>query len=188
MPHKNHLTTAHALWLPHLKPGSTVIDATAGNGHDALFIAKHLLHQACTELICIDIQEKALLATKTRLSSLPTNLLSKITYIHGSHASLPPMRHPLSLIVYNLGYLPGSDKTVTTRVDTTLESVKNSLNTLAPGGLISLTLYPGHREGKEEYQILIPFLKALSPKKFQLSHPSISNTEHSPKLFVIKSI
>ena len=54
------------------------------------------------------------------------------------------------LIVYNLGYLPGSDKLLTTKTSSTLLSVEKALSLIAPNGAISITCYPGHEEGKKE--------------------------------------
>ena len=189
MNRKNHLTLAHELWRPQFKEGASFIDTTAGNGHDALFIAQEALTLPNTHLTCIDIQEKALQATKKRLTeALPQSQLSKITYVHASHETLPKTPTPPSLILYNLGYLPGADKSLTTTASSTLNSLKQALRALAPGGLISLTFYPGHDEGKREYTLILPFLKKLSPQHFSLSAPFISEIEHAPKLYIIRKI
>lgn len=189
MNRKNHLIIAHELWRPQFKQGASFIDATAGNGHDALFIARAALALPATHLTCIDIQKQALEATRKRLTEhLPDTLLSKITYVHASHETLPTTPTPPSLILYNLGYLPGADKSLTTTASSTLGSLKQALQVLAPGGLISLTFYPGHDEGKREYDLILPFLKKLPPHHFTLSAPFISEIEHAPKLYMIRKI
>lgn len=186
MNRKNHLSLAHELWRPQFKQGASFIDATAGNGHDALCIAREALTFPGTHLTCIDIQEKALKATQKRLAEhLSIPILSKITYVHASHETLPTTPTPPSLIIYNLGYLPGADKSLTTTASSTLSSLKQALQILAPGGLISLTFYPGHDEGKCEYHLILPFLKKLPPLQFTLSSPFISDIEHAPKLYII---
>lgn len=46
-PHSTPLPTAvrwvHAILEPRLLPGDLVVDATAGNGHDTLFLAQRVL-------------------------------------------------------------------------------------------------------------------------------------------------
>lgn len=51
------------------------------------------------------------------------------------------------LVAFNLGYLPGGDKTIITEPRTTLEALKVSKDILMPGGLISLVVYVGHPGG-----------------------------------------
>jgi tRNA G37 N-methylase Trm5 len=186
--YKNHLTVAHERWKDQCKPNTTVIDATAGNGHDALFIAKSLLENPDTELICIDIQKKAIESTQERLSILPPSQSSKIVYIQNSHCQLPKSLFPIRLITYNLGYLPGADKTLTTRVASTIKSLQSGLSLLCPGGMISLTIYPGHEEGQKEFAALIPFLKGLNSTLFSVEKPLNPSSPKAPQLFIITRI
>ena len=57
---------------------------------------------------------------------------------------------PVKAWVYNLGYLPGSDRSVTTQTEDTLSSIRQARDRTARGGLICVTLYVGHEGGKEE--------------------------------------
>ena len=84
----------------------------------------------------------------------------KIKLIHSSHTTFPEeiKSGTVRLIVYNLGYLPGSDKALTTKVETTLESINHAQRLIMEGGVISVTCYPGHPEGKkEEEELQAPF-------------------------------
>lgn len=188
MSYKNHLTVAHERWKDQFKPNTTVIDATAGNGHDALFIAQSLLEKPDTELICIDIQKKAIESTRERLSKLPPFQNSKIVYVHGSHCQLPKPLFPIRLITYNLGYLPGSDKILTTQVESTLKSFKSALSALCIGGMISLTIYPGHEEGQKELETLTPLLRGLDNAFFSVEKPLNPSSSKAPQLFIITRI
>ena len=161
---ESHLTYAHKVWLEGVKVGDIAIDATAGNGHDALFLAQAILSETAGELHCIDVQKEAIDATRHRLKeNLSPEAFARATFHHTSHATLPYCRP--QLIVYNLGYLPGSDKSLTTKVATTLQSVKNAFDILAEGGLISITCYPGHPEGKRRakhcfsFQVIFAMLR-----------------------------
>lgn len=51
------------------------------------------------------------------------------------------------LIAFNLGYLPGGDKGMITRSETTLLALEAAKRILMPGGLISLVVYVGHPGG-----------------------------------------
>jgi len=66
----------------------------------------------------------------------------------------------INLIVYNFGYLPGGNHAITTKSKTSIESLKQAMALLTPGGVISLMLYPGHDEGKVEAQIIESYLKS----------------------------
>ena len=51
------------------------------------------------------------------------------------------------LVAFNLGYLPGGDKTITTVSETTQLALEATKKILIPGGLISLVVYVGHPGG-----------------------------------------
>ncbi|MCB1071735.1 MAG: class I SAM-dependent methyltransferase [Chlamydiia bacterium] len=173
------LTFAHEEWKKHLRPGDRAIDATCGNGHDTLVLSKLNL----SHLYVFDIQEKALQATQNRLGPQ-----KNISYHLGCHSLLSGVEAPIHLIVYNLGYLPGGDKSLTTQTSTTLKSLEKGLNLLSPEGLISITLYPGHPEGKREEEALLAHTSTFSPKNFQVSHHQVLNRSKAPSLLLIKKI
>jgi hypothetical protein len=52
--------------------------------------------------------------------------------------------------IFNLGYLPGGDKTITTTQSNTLRALEATSTLLAPGGILSIVCYPGHPEGAAE--------------------------------------
>ncbi|MDN3509264.1 MAG: class I SAM-dependent methyltransferase [Candidatus Neptunochlamydia sp.] len=173
------LTFAHEEWKKHLRPSDRVIDATSGNGHDTLVLSKLNL----SHLYVFDIQEKALQATQNRLG-----FQKNISYHLGCHSLFSGVEAPIDLIVYNLGYLPGGDKSLTTQSATTLKSLEKGLNLLSPRGLISITLYPGHPEGEREAKALLAHVATFSPKNFQYSHHRVVNRPKAPSLLLIKKI
>ncbi|HEY4255304.1 MAG TPA: class I SAM-dependent methyltransferase [Chlamydiales bacterium] len=176
---KPHLLLAHQLWESHLKPTDLAIDMTVGNGHDTLFLVK-LLPEG--QVIGFDIQEKAIEATRTRTEghSLRVQLFSC------SHTELKNISLPDSprLIVYNLGYLPGGDHSITTQVDTTLESLDDALALLDLGGALSITCYPGHDEGKREEEAV--FAWAKSQDGVNVSIHQWLERERAPSLVWVK--
>lgn len=173
---------AHQFWQNHLSFNDAVIDATCGNGKDSLFLA-NLLKPLNGILLCIDIQEKAIEKTKILLQNE-----SHVFYYQQSHETLPDIaeNHPLKLVVYNLGYLPSGDKSLTTQVESTLKSIESALNKIAPGGVISITCYPGHLEGKKEQDFLLEMLSKLDPLNWSFSTFFWPNRNASPSLFFVQ--
>lgn len=181
---QSHLDLTKKIWSSLIQGPSTVIDATLGNGKDAAFLI-HLLEKfPNSHFYGLDIQETALIETKKEVGNLP-----KWAALYcQSHATFPPEITPASaaLLVYNLGYLPGGDKAITTQTSTTLQSVEAGLSLLQSGGIISITLYPGHEEGKREAEALIDWGKALSPKEWSVSYLQFTNRKASPALLLIQ--
>lgn len=172
-----HIQLAHEIWKRKLKKGAYVIDATCGNGHDSLFIAKNLPEG---RLDCYDIQNEAISATKKRLEGY-----SNVNFFLKSHIDIEAVKL-VDLFVYNLGYLPGGDKGLTTLSDVTLASIKKNKEILAPNGLLSITLYPGHPEGRIEQEILIHYATSLDSKDYVVSHTKRLGSPLAPSLLIIE--
>ena len=178
---------AHNLWKDLLKPCDLVIDATCGNGKDSLVLAQLLLPQN-GRLFCIDIQEKAIENTKTLLKKELLAFYPFVEFYRQSHEIFPPIPsgQTVKLIVFNLGYLPMGDKSITTQVDSTLQSISNALDILSPNGLLSITCYPGHAEGKKEQEALLETLSKLNPRLWCFTTFFWPNRTSSPSLFLVQ--
>ena len=163
-----HISFTQALWKKHLNPLDLVIDATCGHGLDAVFLS-HLP----VSLVLIDIQLEAINSSRKNLAHR-----QDIAFYHQSHTHFPSLPKPPRLIVYNLGYLPGGNKRLTTQRESTLMSLQAALDLLAEDGLISMMCYPGHEEGA---------LEAIAIKKFVQHHPHkvISFFENPSSPFLI---
>lgn len=183
----SHLDLAPYYWQKVLQEGDWAIDATCGNGKDSVKLAKLLTQTG--GLISLDIQEKALEnANQLFLSQLTTEERSRIHLFCSSHETVPEMAEskPIRLIVYNLGYLPGGDKQLTTLTETTLISIKKSLTTISTKGLLSITCYPGHPEGAKEQKELIHFATTLKSDVWNIIHHIWPNRPKSPSLLIIQ--
>lgn len=184
---QSHLDLPHSYWKEVVKPGDTVIDATCGNGHDTLFLAKIALTDNSGHVFALDIQKTALQNTTTYLKeNLPPQHFSRIHFHETCHSTFPETQNTVKLIVYNLGYLPGGDKGLTTRVNSTLSSLKNAMRLLADGGVISITCYPGHAEGRKEEEALLKKLQSLPPFEWQCSHQCWINRKEAPSLLILQ--
>lgn len=175
---KPHLVYAHRYWEGLVCPGDSVIDATLGNGQDTFFLAGLLKGRG--QLVGYDIQQEALNKTQQRLSTLPKNEQEIIFLKHQSHASFD--ESGVRLIVYNLGYLPGGNKGLTTLAETTLQSVAHALTIVKSGGAISITCYPGHEEGYREQNEIINFLKNIPSSDWNICFHQWLNRPSSPTL------
>jgi predicted methyltransferase len=148
-----------------VKQGDCVIDATCGNGHDTLLLA-NLVGQT-GRVWAFDIQQQAVEATAARLTA--AGGFDTVSLIHGSHERMAEQCHgPVTAIVFNLGYLPGGDRNVITRPETTLAGVEQSLELLAPGGIVAITVYPGHEGGDQERTALEERVSQLSPGSYHV--------------------
>lgn len=183
-----HLHKAHSIWKEVVQQGDSVIDATCGNGNDTLILANLALTPFSGSVLAFDIQESALEMTKSKLKeNVSSQMYNRITFHCACHSEFSShvMAESITLIVYNLGYLPGGDKSLTTKVETTLNSIRTALSLIKPHGLISITCYPGHEEGKKEESALLDFLRELDPKKYQCEYISWVNRPISPTLLII---
>lgn len=186
-----HLALAHSYWRSHLQPGDIAIDATCGNGHDSFALANLLLNHPEGLLIGFDIQPEALKKTELLLKkSLPEDHLNRIFLHQRCHSEIDeaPLPRPPALIVYNLGYLPGADKRITTQTASTLTSLQKAACLIREKGAISVACYPGHPEGKLEEEALLAWAQSMPSEKWLVCHHRWLNRHNAPSLLWIQKI
>ncbi len=165
----------------YIKPGDVVVDATAGNGHDTLVLAK--LAGTAGKVYAFDVQPLALEQTKTLLEK--EGFFHNCTLVLDSHENMGSYipeheKKGLSAVVFNLGYLPGGQKEMTTQNGATLAAVEQALHLIRIGGIVAVTMYPGHPEGAAERESLLRFAKNLSQKTYHTAYLSFPNQKKSP--------
>ncbi len=186
---QSHLDLAHSYWSRLVQPGDTVIDATCGHGYDTLKICQLALSINKGKVYAFDIQNQAIESARQYINAhLPLDLRQQIFFQQCCHSLFPSEISPSSvrLIVYNLGYLPKGDKTCTTRLDTTLQSLNQAQHLLQPGGILSVTCYPGHPEGAIEQEAILHYAALFSPQEWSCCHHSWLNRQQSPTLLIIQ--
>jgi predicted methyltransferase len=130
-----------------VRSGGTVIDATAGRGHDTLYLAGLVGSEG--RVFAFDTQADALQSTSLLLEK--AGLADRVTLIEDSHEEMKKyVSGPADAVIFNLGYLPGGDHLYVTKPDTTVRALHTALDLLRPGGRIGLVIYPGHPGGTEE--------------------------------------
>ena len=177
------LETAHAVWKRHAGP--LMLDATAGNGHDTVFLAE--LAGEGGMVLAVDRQEEALARSAALLRQ--RGLERRVRLTRGDHADmvallareLPDAEALLDLAVFNLGFLPGSDKRVATSAATTLTALEAVWGRLRPGGLLSVHAYSGHPGGADEAKAVGDRMRALPWREAHVSACSQWNKARSPE-------
>lgn len=156
-------------------------DFTAGNGNDTLYLAKRI---GGGRVYSFDIQKAAVDSTGELLSK---NNVENVTLINDSHANaLQYIHEPLSVVMFNLGYLPGGDKTVHTMRESTIIAVRAAMELIVKGGRIIIMVYPGHEEGFLEGDMLTKELGLLDRKKWFCAKFSLLNSPESPFVIIIE--
>ena len=163
------------------------IDATAGTGKDTVFLAKLVGEKG--RVISMDIQEMAIEQTKKRL--LKERLSDRAEVVLDSHAHMDKsaQKDSVSLIMFNLGYLPGGDHSLSTKADTTIEALEKGLNLLHEGGMISLLIYSGGDSGFEEKKQVLAWLRELTDDKYTVLVEAFYNKPNNPPLpvYILKN-
>jgi len=178
---------AHATVRGVVRPGDAVIDATAGNGHDTCFLAE--LTGPHGVVIAFDVQADAIQRTRERLKQ---NDLHGVTTLQRNHAELKSavpgsLHRRVSAVMFNLGYLPGGDKSVVTVPETTVHGICAALDILRPGGVVTIVVYPAHAGGAAETRHVEQLLNSLVANEFSTETiQSTPATASSPRLHIVK--
>lgn len=141
------------------------MDATCGNGHDTLLLARLVGPEG--RVWGFDVQETALTATARLLEG--EGCREQAELVSAGHERLAEfVTGPLAAVVFNLGYLPGGDKGCVTRPPATLAALNQASELLAPGGRICIVLYTVHPGGAEEAEAVGSWAAGLPPKEFHV--------------------
>jgi hypothetical protein len=176
---------AHDAWSQILREGDVCVDATSGNGHDALFLAQAVGPSG--QVYAFDLQSAAIESTRNTVEqALPPESRPTMHYLPQCHSSLHEVvgSHKARLVAFNLGYLPGGDKSVITRQESTLAAVEAAFEVLHPGGLLSILAYTGHDNGPEEYAAVASLLEQLPPKYWVSTQIKVMNRPTAPVLLL----
>ncbi len=164
-----------------LPAGGTVVDATMGNGKDTLWLAELVGSQG--KVIAFDVQQEALERTRARLED--GQMLDRVRLVCDGHQNVDKyVETAIDVAVFNLGWLPGGDKQITTFVSTTLQAADGCLALLKPSGLLSICAYPGHEEGEREAAALVDWAKNLDPRRYDCMLQTYLNKPAKPPLLL----
>ncbi len=152
-----------------IEPGDLAIDATVGNGLDTLFLARQV--GPAGHIAGFDIQQSAIEHTLSQLQTAGCSERVNM-YVSGHQHMLQELNDAwhgkVQAVMFNLGYLPGGDKQLTTRVDSTLTALQQARQLLRPGGVISIIAYRGHAGGLQESTRVADWLASLPTEQYRL--------------------
>lgn len=167
-----------------IREGDTVVDATMGNGKDTLFLCD--LVGSSGHVYAFDVQAEAVERTRERVRE--AGFEARTTLLLAGHETMAAhVKGPVQAVMFNLGWLPGAEHMVTTRTETTIKAVSAALDLIAPGGIVTVCVYPGHEEGTRELEAMKAYVSALSVRAFNVLHHHFANASpQTPQLFLIQ--
>jgi len=156
---------AQRLILDAIAEGDTAIDATAGNGHDTLFLAKAV--GPAGRVLAFDIQEAAIAASRIRIEE--AGFSESVELFQESHAGMAAYaaERSVAVIMFNLGYLPGADHSVATGGDT-IAALEAATTLVRDGGVLSVVCYPGHDGGDSEAALVEQWMTTLPARGWRV--------------------
>ena len=187
------LEMAHWMLKDIIKTNDVVVDSTMGNGYDTQFLA-----ELGANVYAFDVQEEALNATEKRLddAGIKNQIFEKnlsklltepsVNLVLSGHEKLSEyVKEPIKAAIFNLGYLPKTDKSVVTKADTNLTALDALTNQLVVGGRIAIMIYYGHEGGMEEKNAVIKWTSSLPQKDWEVTSYAPLNQIHTPPILVL---
>lgn len=167
---------SHFIIKDFLENKVVAIDGTLGNGFDTDFLSNNF-----EKVYSFEIQKEACDKYKERNKS-------NVEVINDSHHLFKDyVKDDVDCIMYNLGFLPGGNKSVTTMHTTSLQSIKDGLEMLKSGGIMTICIYKGHAEGAIEETCILSYLSSLPKNKYGvMSHNYLNRADTAPLLLVIE--
>ena len=178
---KRPLEMAHDFLAQVVTKDDVVVDATMGNGHDTLFLAK-----LAKQVYAFDIQEQALEKTSQRIQEAG---LSNAELILQGHETVDQFVTEVKAAIFNLGYLPSADKSIITQPQTTLEALEKLCRMLVKGGRIAIMIYYGHEGGDIERDAVLDFVSQLPQQEYTATiYRTLNQINNPPFLVMIEKL
>ncbi|XP_073004898.1 tRNA (mnm(5)s(2)U34)-methyltransferase, chloroplastic [Typha latifolia] len=181
---------AHVVWRSIVQKGDIVVDATCGNGHDTLALLKMIADESGKGCVYgIDIQESSIKSTAYMLEKSADaherKLVKLFSVCHSKIEDIVPNNAPVRLVAFNLGYLPGGDKTIITTSQTTELALQAASRLLGHDGLISIMVYVGHPGGRDELEVVQSFASSLPVETWVSCKFEMLNRPTAPVLVLL---
>ena len=178
---KRPLEMAHDFLAEVITKEDIVVDATMGNGHDTLFLAK-----IAKQVYSFDIQKQALEKTSQRLLEAG---LTNVELILQGHETVDQFVREAKAGIFNLGYLPSADKSIITQPQTTIEALEKLCHLLVKGGRIAIMIYYGHEGGDIEKDAVMDFVSQLPQQEYTATiYRTLNQINNPPFLVMIEKL
>ena len=172
---------AQTLLRMSVAEGDIAVDATAGNGHDTVFLAEIVGPNGY--VYAFDVQKEAVDSTLLRV--LDHYFEDRVRVLNRGHEEVDQyINQEIGAAIFNLGYLPGSDHSIGTKPNTTVEAIEKLLKLLKVGGMIVLVVYHGHEGGKEERDEVIRYVSELPQKYVHVLRYEFINQKNDPPFII----
>jgi len=182
------LDYAHVLATRALDAGGVAVDATVGNGHDTVALARAVGEEG--RVLGFDVQAEALESARSRLAA--ADVAAEVDLIQAGHEELgqhlpDDLLGHVGAVTFNLGYLPGSGSDLTTAPETTVPALDAATRVLRPGGVVTVVVYTGHEGGEEEAKAVDAWAAGLSQEQFHaLSYRFVNQQNDPPRLVAVE--
>lgn len=177
---KNAVLLAKNILKDSLNIGDKVIDATLGNGNDALFLAQLVGNEGF--VYGFDVQQIAIDNSNARLES---NGIENYELILDGHENMDSyIKDDISGIMFNLGYLPKADHNITTLYENSSKAIKKGINLLKKNGIMTVAIYSGHDAGKIEKEGLLNDLQSFDQKYVNVLKMEFINQRNEPPILI----
>lgn len=178
---KNCLHQSHDFINKAVRSGDVVIDATAGNGNDTLFLAD--LVGTGGKVYSFDIQDCAIENTRKKLEF--SRLQDRVELIKDGHQSMNLyVKEKVKAVMFNLGYLPGGNHSIGTCGHTTVTALEKSMELLDEKGVISIVVYYGGDSGVKEKEQIMHYISRIDFRKFAVMKTEFVNQINCPPILV----
>lgn len=184
------LDLAKRLTADALSGGGYAVDATVGNGYDTVHLARHVGMGG--HVYGYDVQAEALAAARRRLEA--SGCRERVTLTLAGHEHLGEtlpggVRGNIRAVMFNLGFLPGGDKSCITLPETTLAALEAACRVLAPGGVLTIVLYSGHGGGQEEAEAVTAWASGLDARAFMVvAYGPVNQHNAPPQLIAVEKL
>ena len=157
------------------------LDATAGNGHDTQFLAD--LAGCGGQVYAFDVQEAAVRMTRKRLAE--AGLADRVVLFHAGHERLADLLQGVRFCasMFNLGFLPGSDKRIVTGRESSLVALGAALS--MTDVLLTVHAYTGHAGGEAECRAVLDFFAALPRDAWRVQYVTDGNKKKRREWLVL---
>lgn len=165
---------SHNIISSFLENKNVAIDGTLGNGYDTDFLADNF-----KKVYTFDIQKEACDSYKEKNKE-------NVNVICDSHHLFKQyVNEEVDCIMYNLGFLPGGNKEITTLHETSLKSICEGLELLSSGGIMTICIYRGHNEGKREETCILEYVENLDKSRYGVMLHSFMNRKNNAPILVV---
>ncbi len=172
---------ARKLVAERVLDGATAVDATVGNGVDLVFLSGCVGPNG--RVIGFDLQPEAIERSRVRWSEAEVQCALELHAV-GHERMAEFVEGEIAAAMFNLGWLPGGDKSVVTRQETTVAALELVAARLRRGGVVTVVCYPGHEGGAAEAAQVSAWAEGLEQETFSAVRYGFLNQRNAPPFLV----